>query len=84
MIQQFIDRESELEFLERKYSEDSSQLIILYGRRRVGKTELIKKFLKNKPGCYILCTRDSLQENLREARRKFSELTGKEYFLRLG
>lgn len=83
MIQQFGDRKPELKFLEEKYSEKSSQLIIIYGRRRIGKTELIKKFWGGKKGCYILCTRDSLLENLKEMRRKFFELTGKEYLLKV-
>jgi len=49
MLPQFVDRERELEFLEGKYAEKPS-LIIIYGRRRVGKTELIKRFLHNKRG----------------------------------
>ncbi|MBS7655446.1 ATP-binding protein [Candidatus Bathyarchaeota archaeon] len=83
MIQQFVDREAELRFLESKYLETSPQLIIVYGRRRVGKTELIKKFFQKKEGIYLLCTRDSLQENIKEMKRKFYEFTGKEYFLKL-
>jgi len=83
MIQQFVNRKLELKFLEKKFSEDSAQLIILYGRRRVGKTELIKKFIQRKDGMYFLCTRDSLLENVKELKRKFCELTGKEYFLKL-
>jgi Archaeal ATPase. len=38
MLQQFVDRVRELDFLEKKYLENSAQLIIIYGRRRVGKT----------------------------------------------
>ena len=83
MIQQFFNRKMELEFLEKKYSENSPQLIIIYGRRRVGKTELIKKFIQNKNSSYILCSRDNFQENIKEIKRKFSEITGKEYFLKL-
>jgi hypothetical protein len=48
MIQHFFNRETELKFLENKYLQDSSQLIIIYGRRRVGKTELIKNSFKIK------------------------------------
>jgi AAA+ ATPase superfamily predicted ATPase len=83
MIQQFINREEELKFLEEKYLEDSPQLIIIYGRRRVGKTELIKKFIQNKKNIYILCSRTSIKENIDELKRKFYEITGKEYFLNL-
>jgi len=83
MIQRFVDRESELDFLEKSYFKNTAQFIILYGRRRIGKTELIKKFIENKKAVYILCTRDSLQENVNEVKRKICELTGKEYFLKL-
>ena len=44
----FVDRKEELEFLERKYREAGPQLLILYGRRRVGKTELVLKFVEKK------------------------------------
>lgn len=83
MIQHFVNREIELEFLETKYAQDAPGLIIIYGKRRVGKTELIKTFLKNKNGIYILCTKDSTEENIKESNKKFSELTGKKYFLKI-
>ena len=84
MVQQkFVDRQRELEFLEKKYREDKANLIVIYGRRRVGKTELIKKFLENKKGIYILCSKDSLNENIKELKRKFFEITKREYFLKL-
>lgn len=83
MIQQFVNRSAELKFLERKYAESPAQMIIIYGRRRVGKTELIKKFIQEKKALYFLCTRDSLPENSRELKRRFYEFTGKEYFLEL-
>ena len=80
MLQQFINREQELDFLERKFNENAPHLIVLYGKRRVGKTELIKNFMEQKRGVYILSTNDSLQENIKEMKRKFSDLTGKNYF----
>ncbi len=77
---QFIDRRRELEFLESKWREKKPQLLIVYGRRRVGKTMLLKEFLKNKPGAYILFTEDSYQENLEKIKRALAKLTGREYF----
>jgi len=45
---EFFDRKNELKILQEKYAELSpSNMLVLYGRRRVGKTELIKQFLKN-------------------------------------
>ncbi len=80
MIQQFINRESELDFLNRKYAENSPQMVVLYGKRRIGKTELTKKFIQDKEGVYILCTNDSMKENIEEMKGKFRKLSGKEYF----
>ncbi|MBO8183451.1 MAG: ATP-binding protein [Archaeoglobus sp.] len=77
----FVNRNSELEFLERKWKEKGAQLIIIYGRRRVGKTMLLKEFLKNRKGVYFLATADSIGENIKELAEKFAELTGKEYFM---
>ena len=38
----FVDREDELSFLRRVWQEDKSQLVVIYGKRRVGKTALVK------------------------------------------
>ncbi|MEN8906125.1 MAG: ATP-binding protein [Clostridiales bacterium] len=40
----FYGREKELEFLNKKYKSKKSELIIMYGRRRIGKTELLRFF----------------------------------------
>ena len=47
---EFYDRKDELNLLKSKYSQlKSGEMIVIYGRRRVGKTELIRQFLKNIP-----------------------------------
>jgi len=43
MMNIFINRERELQFLEERYLSNRAELIIIYGRRRVGKTFLINK-----------------------------------------
>lgn len=52
----FIGRESELQFLNNKYEENTGQLIVLYGRRRIGKTETLREFCKGKPHVFFSCT----------------------------
>jgi len=37
--QKFINRKRELEFLERAYNSDRAEFLVIYGRRRIGKTE---------------------------------------------
>ena len=36
----FVGRESELRYLNKKYGSKKSEMVVLYGRRRIGKTEL--------------------------------------------
>lgn len=50
MIREFVDRESELRLLEEEWKKPGGRLIILYGRRRIGKTRLIGEFVRDKPG----------------------------------
>lgn len=44
----FFAREEELNELQDLYDENKFQLVIMYGRRRVGKTSIIKEFCKDK------------------------------------
>lgn len=69
----FIDRERELAFLEAKWREERSQLIVLWGKRRVGKTELVKQFLQGKPHVYFLAESTSDREQL----FRFSQALGR-------
>ena len=55
MGNQFIGREAELQFLEERYQSTKAELIVLYGRRRVGKTETLKKFCEGKPHVFFSC-----------------------------
>ena len=52
----FIGREAELRFLEDRYAEKKGQLVVLYGRRRVGKTETLREFCRGKPHVFYSCT----------------------------
>lgn len=51
----FIGREQELKFLEEKYMQNGGQLVVLYGRRRVGKTETLRQFCKGKQHIFFSC-----------------------------
>jgi len=44
----FVDRERELRLLEERYASGQAELFVLYGRRRVGKTELLGQFCRGK------------------------------------
>lgn len=51
----FIGREAELKFLEERYNSDKGELVVLYGRRRVGKTETLRQFCKGRPHLFFSC-----------------------------
>ena len=70
----FVNRKDELNFLESLYSSNKKEVLILYGRRRVGKTELIKRFIKNKNAVYFLADRGSLRANAKRFYLEASEV----------
>ena len=59
----FINRNDELDFLESEYKREGSSLVILYGRRRVGKTALAAEFIKGKNAVYFLATEENETQN---------------------
>ena len=63
-MEKFVDREKELNFLNSEYEKKESSLVIIYGRRRIGKTSLIKEFKKNKDTIYFLATEESELQNI--------------------
>ena len=65
----FIGRKQELQFLEKQYSGTGGKLVVLYGRRRVGKTETLHEFCKGKPHVFYSCREISDKLQL----RSFSE-----------
>jgi len=50
----FINRVSELELLEKRYASGKAELFVLYGRRRVGKTELLARFCEGKHAVFFV------------------------------
>ncbi|WP_369018477.1 ATP-binding protein [Thermatribacter velox] len=46
VVKMFINREKECEFLKRKLSSNKAELLVIYGRRRVGKTFLLQNCLE--------------------------------------
>lgn len=83
MIRKFLDRKRELEFLEKQYETPGKQLIILYGRRRVGKTELIKEFISDKPSIYFLADQRGTTSNARRFIAKIVRYFGEDIELKV-
>ena len=60
----FYGRETELKKLNEMYNSGKFECAVIYGRRRVGKTTLIKEFLKNKKAVYFVAREANNQINL--------------------
>lgn len=71
----FLGREQELDDLNQLYQKDKFQLFILYGRRRVGKTTLLREFCKDKPSIYYSAEQSNEKMNL----EKFSGMVFRHY-----
>ncbi|MFI3215057.1 MAG: ATP-binding protein [Eubacteriales bacterium] len=61
----FYGREKELSTMQKKYDNNSFECIIIYGRRRVGKTALINTFCKDKKTIYFSALETTAKENLK-------------------
>ncbi|MBS7654603.1 ATP-binding protein [Candidatus Bathyarchaeota archaeon] len=53
MILQFVNRHDEMQALKQLLARGKAAIVLLYGRRRVGKTRLIQEFMKDKRGLYF-------------------------------
>ena len=62
----FIGRENELKFLNNCYESDRAEFVVLYGRRRVGKTETLTEFCKGKPNIFYSCREYTTEKQLAE------------------
>lgn len=74
-MEKFIDRTMEMESLQREYDRKGSSLVILYGRRRVGKTTLISEFIKDKKALFFLASEESEMQNRLAFKEKAAEFT---------
>ena len=69
----FVNREQELNLLNTKYSSNRAELFVLYGRRRVGKTELLRHFCQDKEYVFYIADLATEANSLAEFTRRVSE-----------
>ncbi|MCX7904701.1 MAG: ATP-binding protein [Caloramator sp.] len=79
----FIDRERELRFLNNEYNKNESSFVVVYGRRRVGKTSLIKEFIKGKKAIYFLATEEIEEENINNFKLRVADFYNNELIRRI-
>ena len=83
MSQLFVDRKQELLFLDEHYKTKLAELIVIYGRRRVGKTEFTLRFSKNRPHIYFLADQRPETELIQELKQQMSRYLQNESFGKL-
>ncbi len=72
----FVSRTEELAFLQKYYEKPGFQFIPLYGRRRVGKTRLVREFIRDKRAIYFLADSVTEGEQLRNLGHEVGEFFG--------
>lgn len=74
----FVDREQEMETLQSEYEQNGSALVVLYGRRRVGKTTLISEFIRDKKALFFLASEETEAQNRKAFTEKAAEFIDSE------
>ncbi len=85
IVMDFVDRKAELEALENAYSGSKSAMVTLYGRRRIGKTDLIAHFTRNKErSVYYMATKEDSRKQLKMISSQIGIALGDEELTRFG
>lgn len=71
----FIGREKELNALEKLYKSDKFEFVVIYGRRRVGKTALINHFIDDKKSIYFMGVESNAKQNLENLSKSILEFS---------
>ncbi len=69
----FIGREKELNNLDKIYNQEGFSFVVLSGRRRVGKTALLNRFLNGKRGIYFTGVESNFKQNLENFSKSIME-----------
>ncbi|MCL2159789.1 MAG: ATP-binding protein [Oscillospiraceae bacterium] len=77
----FIGRERELENLNKRYKSGKFECIPIYGRRRIGKTQLILEFVRDKKAIVYLAKKGDYSENMRTLSKAIYENETVSYFV---
>mgnify|MGYP003310111749 CR=1 FL=1 len=61
----FIGRKTELKTLRREFDSDGFRMTVIYGRRRVGKSTLIKEFIRDRRAVYFQAVKVGIAKNIK-------------------
>ncbi len=69
----FINRVDEMRTLEELYLEKRPKLVVLYGKRRVGKTEILNEFSKRHRALYLVARQESREGQIKKMSGEIAE-----------
>ena len=72
----FVGRKAELETLERLYARGGFELAVIYGRRRIGKTTLVREFCRGKRALFFTALEQADAANLADFGVQVAEFFG--------
>ena len=78
---QFIGRRNELRALERHFQSQRFEFLVVYGRRRVGKSTLLRRFIENKKAVYFMSLETDNAVNISLNFARASSILTKRLFL---
>jgi len=83
MLQLFVNRQQELQFLDEHFKSKLAELVVIYGIRRVGKTEFTLRFASDKPHIYFFADQRPETELIQELKQQMSSYLNDESFAKL-
>lgn len=69
----FLNRKAHISLFERLYVEGKPKLILLYGKRRIGKTELLNEFARSHRALYIVARQETYEGQLKKMSAEIAE-----------
>lgn len=74
----FFNRTEELTILEERWRSPRAEYLVLYGRRRIGKTELILRFAAGRRSIYFEASASTEGDQLEDLSRALAQVSGRE------
>lgn len=80
----FIGREQELGAMQRAWISKKAGFWVIWGKRRVGKTELVKQFIKDKPAIYYMAEETNQETQLKSFAQEVGKYTNDAHIAEYG
>jgi len=76
---EFVNREEELTTLRERFNNRGAEFTVVYGKRRIGKSALLQRFMEDTDGIYFFCRIESQKEMLKRFSSRIAEEMDMEY-----